>query len=164
LCVAVVSCAPAGRADEVPTTAVVLKAVDGDTVDVRDDVRGRLRVRLLGIDAPETKKPGYSVGCGGPEAAQFAQDTLVGQRVSVISDPTQDARDRYGRTLAYLDRADGWDYSIEAARAGLARSYVYDNHPAQRYPQIAAAEKEARDAGRGLWGPPCFGQTESRPD
>jgi micrococcal nuclease len=39
----------------------VLKVVDGDTVDIVDDVRGRLRIRSLGIDTPETKKPGYSV-------------------------------------------------------------------------------------------------------
>lgn len=36
-------------------TATVLRAVDGDTVDVRDDVRGRLRIRVLGIDSPESK-------------------------------------------------------------------------------------------------------------
>jgi micrococcal nuclease len=58
---------------------------------------------------------------------------------------------RYGRTLAYVDRADGWDYSIESARAGVVRDYVYENHPAQRYPQIAAAEQDAKQAGRGLW-------------
>jgi hypothetical protein len=39
------------------------------------------------------------------------------------------------------------DYSIESARAGVARAYVYENHPAQRYPQIAAAEQEAKQAG-----------------
>ncbi|HEV7854557.1 MAG TPA: nuclease, partial [Mycobacterium sp.] len=44
-------------ADPVTVTATVLKIVDGDTIDIRDDVRGRLRVRLLGIDTPETKKP-----------------------------------------------------------------------------------------------------------
>jgi endonuclease YncB( thermonuclease family) len=49
-----VSCAPAGHADEIPTTAVVLKAVDGDTVDLPDDVRGRILVQLLGIDTPGT--------------------------------------------------------------------------------------------------------------
>jgi micrococcal nuclease len=49
------------RADPVAATATVLKVVDGDTVDVVDDVRGRLRIRLLGIDTPETKKPGYTV-------------------------------------------------------------------------------------------------------
>jgi hypothetical protein len=54
------------RAAAEATTALVLKVVDGDTVDIVDDVRGRLRIRLLGIDTPETKKPGYTVGCWVP--------------------------------------------------------------------------------------------------
>lgn len=65
------------------------------------------------------------------------------------------------RTLAYLVKADGWDYSVEAARAGMAHAYVYGGQPVQRYPQIAAAEREAKAAGRGLWGPPCHGDTDS---
>jgi len=111
---------PTAAADPVTVTATVLKVVDGDTIDIRDDVRGRLRVRLLGIDTPETKKPGYTVGCWGPEASEFAKSTMVGQRVALVTDPTQDMTDRYGRTLAYLVRADGWDYSVEAARAGTS--------------------------------------------
>ena len=109
---------PNAAADPTVTTALVLKIVDGDTIDIRDDNRGRLRVRLLGIDTPETKKPGYTVGCWGPEASNFAAATMLGQRVALVPDPTQDVTDRYGRTLAYLVRADGWDYSVEAARAG----------------------------------------------
>jgi len=70
--------------------------------------------------------------------------------------------DRFGRTLAYLDKVDGRDYSVEAARAG-AHSYVYHGHPSARADEIAAAEQEAKAAGRGLWGPPCFGQTTSVP-
>jgi micrococcal nuclease len=139
----------------------VLKVVDGDTVDIVDDVRGRLRIRLLGIDIPETKKPGYSIGCWGPEASEFAKETLLAQRVALVPDPTQDRTDRYGRTLAYLDKADGWDYSVEAARAGAAHSYVYHGHPSARADEIAAAEQEAKAADRGLWGPPCLGQTTS---
>jgi micrococcal nuclease len=160
---AVTRAAPPVRADPVTATAVVLNVVDGDTVDVRDDVRGRLRIRLLGIDTPETKKPGYTVGCWGPQASDFARDTLLGQQVAVSYDPSQGMYDRYGRTLAYLDRADGWDYSVEAARAGMAQSYVYHGKPVQRFPEIAAAEQEARAAGRGLWGPPCMGETASVP-
>ena len=155
--------APVVRADPLNATAVVLKIVDGDTVDIRDDVRGRLRIRLLGIDTPETKKPGYTVGCWGPEATEFAKSTLLGQRVALIYDQSQGIYDRYGRTLAYLDKADGWDYSVEAARAGAAHAYVYHDKPADRYPAIAAAEQEARDTQRGLWGPPCYGHTESVP-
>jgi micrococcal nuclease len=97
----------------------------------------------------------------GPEATQFASSTLLGQRVAVVTDPTQDRTDRYGRTLAYLVRADGWDYSVEAARAGAARAYVYGGVPVTRHSAIAAAEQEAKNALRGLWGPPCNGDTTS---
>jgi micrococcal nuclease len=155
---------PTVRANPVATTALVLKVVDGDTIDIRDDVRGRLRIRLLGIDTPETKKPNYTVGCWGPEATEFAKSTMLGQRVALIPDPTQDRTDRYGRTLAYLDKADGWDYSIEAARAGAAHAYVYHDKPVTRSPAIATAEQEAKDAHRGLWGSPCNGNTASVPD
>ena len=98
----------------------------------------------------------------GPEASEFAKKTLLGQRVAFATDPTQSMYDRYG-TLAYLDKADGWDYSVEAARAGAAHAYVYHDKPASRYPAIAAAEQEAKDAQRGLWGPPCYGNTASVP-
>ena len=47
---------------------------DGDTVDIVDDVRGRLRIR---IDTPETNKPGYTVGCWGPRATKFAKSTAT---------------------------------------------------------------------------------------
>src|SRR5688500_803257 len=67
-------------------TAVVLKVVDGDTIDIRDDVRGRLRIRVLGIDTPETKKPGFTMGCWGSEATEFARSTMVGQRVALVLD------------------------------------------------------------------------------
>lgn len=91
----------AADAAPVATTASVLKVVDGDTIDIRDDVRGRLRVRILGIDTPETKKPGYTVGCWGPEATEFARSNMVGQRVALVTDPTQDRTDRYGRTYLH---------------------------------------------------------------
>ena len=154
---------PIAHTQPVTTTAVVLKVVDGDTIDIRDDLRGRLRVRMLGIDTPETKRPGYTVGCWGPESTEFAMSTMLGQRVALIPDPTQDRTDRYGRTLAYLEKADGWNYSVEAARAGAARSYVHEGNPVSRYDAIMAAERDAREAQRGLWGPPCYGETESFP-
>jgi micrococcal nuclease len=150
-------------ADVVTTTADVLRVVDGDTIDIRDDVRGRLRVRVLGIDTPETKKPGFDVACWGPEATEFARSTMLGQRVALQPDPTQDRTDRYGRTLAYLVRADGFDYAIEAARAGTAKSYAYGGVPVSRHAAIEAAETEARAATRGLWGPPCYGDTTPVP-
>jgi micrococcal nuclease len=157
------ACSPSHTDTDIATTATVLRVVDGDTVDVVDDARGRLRIRIIGIDSPEVHKPGYSVGCWGPQASEFARAALTGQRVAIVSDPSQDAHDRYGRTLAYLDRPGGWDFSVDAARAGAARGYVYGHQPAARTAQIEAAESEARQAGRGLWGPPCNGHTESAP-
>lgn len=152
---------PTATADPA-VTATVLRVVDGDTVDIRDDVRGRLRIRVLGIDTPETKKPGHTVGCWGPEATEFAKGALLGQRVAIVYDATQGLHDRFGRTLAYLIKGDGWNYSVEAARAGTAHAYVYDT-PVEKHDEIAAAESEARAAGRGLWGAPCFGGTSSVP-
>ena len=151
---------PTAAADPVSATALILEVVDGDTIDIRDEDRGHLRVRVLGIDTPETNKPG-SIDCWGPEATAFAESTMLGQQVALVTDPTQDRTDRYGRTLAYLVRADGWDYSVEAARAGAARSYVYGGVPVSRHDAIVAAETEAQDALRGLWGPPCNGVTTS---
>jgi micrococcal nuclease len=88
---------PSAAAAPIDPTATVLRVVDGDTIDIRDDMRGRLRVRVLGIDTPETNKPGYTVGCWGPEATEFAKSTMLGQRVALLTDPTQDRTDRYGR-------------------------------------------------------------------
>jgi micrococcal nuclease len=92
---------PTAIGEPAAVTATVLRIVDGDTVDIVDDVRGRLRIRLLGIDKPETNRPGYTVGWGGPEATQFAESTLAGQRVASITDPSQSLHDRYGRTYLH---------------------------------------------------------------
>jgi micrococcal nuclease len=153
---------PAAAQPNTPT-ATVLRTVDGDTVDVIDDTRGRIRLRLLGIDAPEVHRPGMTVGCYGPEAAEYAKAMLTGQRVAIVMDPSQDSHDRYGRTLAYVQLADGRDFGVEAARAGMVHEYVYGNNPVKRYPQIAEAVSEAKAASRGLWGPPCWGETSSVP-
>lgn len=141
----------------------VTRIVDGDTVVVtRLYSDAKTTVRILGIDTPETKKPRSPVQCWGPEATQFARDTLLDQVVRMVPDATQDDRDRYGRALRYIIKPDGWDYSVEAARAGAARAYVFNpRRPPVEAPLIAAAQAEAQNATplpRGLWGPPCEGK------
>ena len=94
----VVRCRRVGRLRPVSAesgAAVVLRVVDGDTRDVVDDGRGRLRVRVLGINTPETKPPAQ---CWGAEATEFTEAALLNKRVVLVGDPSQDARDRYGRT------------------------------------------------------------------
>ncbi|MAS04618.1 thermonuclease family protein [Mycobacterium sp. 4D054] len=96
--VAIPATACAAPVDAAPATATVLRVVDGDTVDVVDDARGRLRVRVLGIDTPETKG---TEECWGRQATEFATATLMNRRVAVLGDASQDARDRYGRTYLH---------------------------------------------------------------
>jgi micrococcal nuclease len=159
-----------GTSSEVPKSVVaspvgrfaisgtVTSVVDGDTVDVVGADGGRVRVRVLGIDTPETKDPRKALQCWGPEASAYAEQTLLERRVSLYTDPTQSVRDKYGRLLAYVILSDaGTNYSVAAAAAGAARSYVYGAVPVTAAGPIAAAEQRARDARLGLWGPPCNG-------
>ncbi|WP_231476477.1 thermonuclease family protein [Rhodococcus sp. UNC23MFCrub1.1] len=134
--------------------------VDGDTVDVTTTSGDTVRVRLIGIDTPETVEPGAAVQCWGPEATAYADMYLDGQTVTMNADPTGDDVDDYGRLLRYLTLADGADYSVIAADAGMARAYIFDeSHPPVMASQIANGEYQARVTGRGLWGPPCNGDT-----
>jgi micrococcal nuclease len=102
----------------------VSRVVDGDTVHVTDGRGSRIKVRVLGIDTPETVDPRVPVQCWGPEATQFATTTLLNKKVTLVTDPTQATRDRYDRLLAYVYLPDGANYSVLAARAGAAHSYL----------------------------------------
>ncbi len=126
---------------------------DGDTIGLRLGTTVR-RVRLLGIDAPETKDPNRPVACFGPEAAARATRLLPRRTtVTVVTDPTQDRVDRYGRLLAYVFRHGETRPVNERLLAdGAARVYVYRSRPFRRLAAFRLAEREAMSAGRGLWG------------
>ncbi|MGW6377750.1 thermonuclease family protein [Rhodococcus sp. NPDC055112] len=145
-----------------PRAMTVEYVYDGDTVRARDG-EGELTVRVLGIDTPETVKPGYTVGCWGPESTAYARAALDGVAVQVTIDPRADAVDDYGRTLAHLTLPDGSDYGTTAVRAGMAKAYAYGRSTGRLTDDITRAESEARAAGAGLWGPPCEGITDSVP-
>jgi micrococcal nuclease len=153
--------APTAAPSVTPPTQVhevtVTRVIDGDTVVITSPDGAETTVRILSIDSPETKKPGAPIGCWGPEASQYATTVLLNRMVVLVPDPTQDAVDRYGRTLAYVELADGpnagQDFSTLAAAQGAARSYIYDpRHPPQRIGEIQAAERDAVQGRRGLWG------------
>lgn len=128
--------------------------VDGDTVEVLRSDGTSHTVRILGIDSPETTE------CWGSDSSEFTRRTLTGASVRLAADPTQQDTDTYGRSLRYV-LVDGSSYSILAAEAGAARSYVHDA-PVQQHSAIAAAERSAQATGAGLWGPPCNGPTQTR--
>src|SRR5436309_278160 len=92
-----------------PNATVITHVVDGDTVDVSvDGVKNR--VRLIGIDTPETVKPNTPVQCYGPEASNRARQLLTNQAVTLTIDPVAGDKDEYGRILRYIQLADGSDY------------------------------------------------------
>ncbi len=132
--------------------AAVVRVVDGDTL-VIDRGNGNERVRLVGIDTPETVAPNAPVECFGPEASAYVTDLLAGATVSLDPDPTQGDTDRYGRLLRYVwvaTDAGGWN-SVEALllAGGFAEPYR-DAH--SRKVGFDALGAEARAADRGLWG------------
>jgi micrococcal nuclease len=132
--------------------AAVVRAVDGDTLKV--SVGGREQsVRLLGIDTPETHRPGTPVECGGPQASA-SMEALVppGTRVRLESEPGQDRVDRYGRLLAYVRLSDGRLVEDEQLRSGWATTYVFAGRPVVRYPAFRRVAAAARAGRRGVWG------------
>ena len=128
-------------------TGTVVRVVDGDTIDVRLAAGRRERVRVIGIDAPETR-PGE---CFSAQATTRARVFAQGRQVTLVGDRSQDTRDRYERLLAYVDRAGGGDLGERLIAGGFARVYVFDR-PFRRLPAYRAAEASARAAHRGLWG------------
>jgi len=117
-----------------PPTSQVLNAqaratsvVDGDTLKVRFANGMRTTVRLIGIDTPETKKPGTPVQCGGRAATARMKKLAFrdgrGRSVTITTDPTQDLTDRYGRLLSYVS-AGGTDFGRSMVSSGWAKTYV----------------------------------------
>jgi micrococcal nuclease len=128
----------------------VCHVADGDTLDV--DVPDRdgqaTRVRLWGVDTPETVKPNTPVQHFGPEASRFARQTVAGEdvRLDLVSGNT---RDRHGRLLAYVTLADGRMLN----RMIVAEGYGYAD-PRYEHPladEFRRLQRQAMEAGRGLW-------------
>ena len=139
--------------------ARVVKVIDGDTVDVQ--INGNVeRVRLIGIDTPETKDPRKPVQCFGREASAQAVKLLQGQTVMLEPDPSQQERDRYQRLLRYVWLPDGQLFNLEMIVGGYAHEYTFEV-PYKYQPVFQKAEREARERGWGFWAATtCNGNTE----
>lgn len=121
----------------------VRQVIDGDTITVS----GVGVVRLLGVDAPE-KRGGYrQAEPFGDAATAFMKKLLEGRDVRLEYDGPR--TDQYNRTLAYVVLSDGRIANIEIIRAGLAETYRRFDFT--RKPDYQAAEREAREAKRGMW-------------
>lgn len=126
----------------------VERVVDGDTVVVRLDGRDE-RVRYIGMDTPESVKPGTPVQCFAEAAAAANRRLVAGREVRLV--PDAEAHDRYGRLLAYVYREpDGLFVNAELVRRGYARLLTIPPNVAHEI-QLRRLARRARAAGRGLW-------------
>ena len=133
--------------------ARVTRVVDGDTLKVT--ISGRTdTVRVIGLDTPESVKPGTPVECFALQASAEAKLLLpAGSAIRLQADPTQATRDRYGRLLAHVWLADGTLFAERMIRGGFGIHYIYEGVPSVYANRLAAAEVAARAALRGLWSP-----------
>jgi micrococcal nuclease len=138
-----------GRPADPPTSAKVVRVVDGDTIVV-DGGTGPQTVRLLGIDTPETVHPEKPVQCYGPEASAYAKRLLSGRTVRLVYD--RERVDRYGRWLAYVYLVGRGRVFVNGrmVELGFARTLSIAPNLGHR-DELAAIERRAALAGRGLW-------------
>lgn len=125
------------------------KVVDGDTFWVDDGSPKGMKIRLIGVDAPESRKVfKKEKEYFGVEAKEFAKQRLSGQNVRLEFDV--DSLDRYGRTLAYVFLEDSTFFNAELVRKGYAQ--IMTVPPNVKYVEhFVSMQAEARDSARGMW-------------
>jgi len=140
---------PATAPASLEENATLVSVIDGDTVDVA--VHGHHeRVRMIGIDTPETKKPNTPVQCFGPEATTYTRSLLPAGTALHLERDVQ-ARDDYGRLLAYVYRLpDGLFVNLEIIASGYARPLTIPPNVVHATEFVDAAQG-ARDGDIGLW-------------
>lgn len=125
----------------------MVRVVDGDTIRIL--LRGGEEpVRYIGVDTPETRRPGSPVECFKAASARNAR-LVEGERVRLVFDVER--RDRYDRLLAYVYRSrDGLFVNAALVRDGYATQLTVPPNVrfAERFRRLA---RRAREAGRGLW-------------
>jgi micrococcal nuclease len=129
----------------------VQRVVDGDTLLLGTGER----VRLLGVNTPETVHPKKAVEAFGKEASAFTKRIVEGKLVRLEFDPVAnrrtDGKDKYSRTLAYVFLQDGTHLNAEIIRQGYG--FAVSSSPPLKYQnEFGRLEREAREQRRGLWG------------
>jgi micrococcal nuclease len=131
-----------GCATEPNNTALVARAIDGDTVELDTGER----VRYLMVDTPESTT---EVECYGENAKTFNRDRVEGKQVSLRYDVERE--DRFGRTLAYVT-VDGEEVNTLIIERGFGCVLYIEPNGTDRLDEFQDLEAAARQANRGLWG------------
>lgn len=121
---------------------------DGDTITVNMNGNEE-KIRLIGVDTPETKKPNSPVQCFGPEASDFTKKLIGNQNVRLEADPRGDNRDRYDRLLRYVYLPDGTLVNQKIISEGFGFAYL--SFDFSKSNDFAMSQSEAQSAKRGLW-------------
>ncbi|MEN8127526.1 MAG: thermonuclease family protein [Planctomycetota bacterium] len=132
-------------------TFTVLEVIDGDTldIDIPDGERFDTRIRLVGVDTPETKHPTVGLMYYGPEATDFATQLALDKQVTIVLDTVSDIRDRYGRLLAYVVLPDGRVLNAELIKNGYG--YAYLGFPHSEFANYQTLMEQAIQEKKGLW-------------
>ena len=139
-------------------SALVVRVVDGDTFLARVGAGPDVRVRVIGVDTPETVKPNTPVRCYGPQASAFTKHLLPPGTVVRAAHEAGGDIDRYGRQLWDVWLPDGRFLESVLAASGAARAYPFPPQT-DHAPLLAELAGQARTERRGLWGPPCNGHS-----
>lgn len=129
--------------------ARVDRVVDGDTIIARRPRGGPIRVRIIGIDSPETKLSPAGEQCHGPQASAYADGVLAGRAIRAAFEGTAH-RDRFGRELWHVWLPDGAFFAGRSVELGHARALRVRPH-LQHAAYLSAKQDEAAQARRGLW-------------
>ncbi len=130
---------------------VVVKVVDGDTldIDIPDGKYSHTRIRLWGIDTPETKDPRTGPMYFGKEASDFATKLALGKQVTIYLEKEKNSRDKYHRLLTYIKLPDGTFLNEVLLNEGYAYADLRFKHGLyNKYKQL---ESVARSRKKGLW-------------
>lgn len=135
--------------DSQPGLYRVTDFADGDTIEI--DMNGiREKIRFIGVDTPETQDPRTSVQCFGKVASEFTKSLIGNNNVRLGADPANTNRDRYNRLLRYVYLPDGRLVNAEIIKQGYG--FAYTLFPFEKMEEFREYERQAREAGLGLWG------------
>ena len=123
---------------------VVKRVVDGDTLLLTNGNR----VRLIGVDTPETKHPDLPVQPFGPEASEYTRNRVEGKRVRLEFD--KEREDRHGRILAYVYIDDAL-LNEELILGGFGRAITHFPFSPAKKRLFRQAEQDAKREQRGIW-------------
>ncbi len=140
-------------------TYSVKKVIDGDTIEIERYGKAE-KVRMIGIDTPETLDPRKPVQCFGKEASDKSKDLLSGGRVRLEFDPIVGEKDKYNRLLAYV-----WSnnelVNLKLIKEGYANEYTYRSQSYKYQNEFKNAQAVAKESSIGLWSPQtCNGKTK----